>query len=407
MARNTKPAISAYSIAVAPESSRRTILILFKAVDICFLFLMARQVVIMLRAGAGTYAKRYLASYLFYTFFTLDECKNQLGDVFIIFHIFGKRCEMPKRESWIRRLAASMVVMVMLPAGAFNTLAAEEKAPENGAATLEKAREEAESFNKIQDALEGEDATEALKDLEFLARKGNVKARLLLGDLYLAGEKVAANDSMAWQWYKRAAEKDSLKGQFMVAELYRMGLGVPFSLSNAAKWYGKAADKGHVESQKMLGQIFAGKLGGGLIDFRKAEQWLAKAAEQGDFDSELTLYQMYDGGYKPMSTLDQELSDEEADPNASAGRIRKTLLDALNKRAPVGGKLEVQGLLRVREAGDGWFNVSIPPLRLTNARGGAFFVGRAKLKFKPVEDQLDAAGEPRAYQVAEVEQNLI
>ena len=105
-----------------------------------------------------------------------------------------------------------------------------------------------------------------------LAEKGDTKAQVLLGDLFLKGQGVPHNYSMAWQWYQRAALAGNAQAQFKLANMYRKGLGVPYYLSKAVEWYGRAAEQDYVEAQYMLGLIHSGRFGGAWRDPRKVVQ---------------------------------------------------------------------------------------------------------------------------------------
>lgn len=189
---------------------------------------------------------------------------------------------MPVGKSLINKLILSMAVAVMPAWGAPVVMAADESPPQE-AGEAAPAAKNAKALEEVQGALAGGDAKEVAKKMETLAKSGNAKAQVIIGDFYLEGKGVTANNSIAWHWYKRAAENEDTDGQFKLAELYRMGAGVPFSLPAAAEWYAKAAEKGYLPAQKHLGLLYAGKFGSAGIDKKKAAEWLDTDDHELDF----------------------------------------------------------------------------------------------------------------------------
>jgi TPR repeat protein len=70
-------------------------------------------------------------------------------------------------------------------------------------------------------------------------------AKVVLGDLYLAGLGVARDPSKAAELYRMAAEEESPSGAFKLADLYLEGIGVSRDPTAAVAWYRTAAALGH------------------------------------------------------------------------------------------------------------------------------------------------------------------
>lgn len=73
------------------------------------------------------------------------------------------------------------------------------------------------------------------------AKKGNVEAQVILGEIYEKGLGGITDPTMAAQWYRKAAMKGSSRAQINLGHLYEKGLGVEQSLPKALNWYRKAS----------------------------------------------------------------------------------------------------------------------------------------------------------------------
>jgi len=73
------------------------------------------------------------------------------------------------------------------------------------------------------------------------AKKGNVEAQVMLGEIYEKGLGGLADPQLAARWYRKAAEKGSSRAQINLGNLYEKGLGVKKSLPEALNWYRKAS----------------------------------------------------------------------------------------------------------------------------------------------------------------------
>ena len=239
------------------------------------------------------------------------------------------------------------------------------------------------NLDAVRKALGRGDTDAALDDLRPLAEKGDTKAQILLGDLFLKGQGVPHNYSMAWQWYQRAALAGNAQAQFKLANMYRKGLGVPYYLSKAVEWYGRAAEQDHVEAQYMLGLIHSGRFGGAFVNRGKAEMWLGMAAEQGSQEAALALEGIYAGGFLPRRRIDQDVDTTKGEPDGEAARIRRAIVEALDTLAARLGDMTMRDRVRVGKNIDGSFSVVIPPLGFRQADGARIFVESTKINVKP------------------------
>ncbi|HIJ43845.1 MAG TPA: hypothetical protein HPP75_07700 [Rhodospirillaceae bacterium] len=184
--------------------------------------------------------------------------------------------KMLAKKNWRRRLIPPAAVVAGLAGPAFAASEPDQDVPADAGlgATIKKLLPVGKNghLDAVRKALDHGDTDAALDDLRPLAEKGDTKAQVLLGDLFLKGQGVPHNYSMAWQWYQRAALAGNAQAQFKLANMYRKGLGVPYYLSKAVEWYGRAAEQDYVEAQYMLGLIHSGRFGGAWRDPRKVVQ---------------------------------------------------------------------------------------------------------------------------------------
>ena len=98
----------------------------------------------------------------------------------------------------------------------------------------------------LEAADRGDDHT-AIKEFQFSAERGDVKARYSLGVMYQLGLGVPQDDQEAVRWYRLAAEQGDASAQFNLGIAYRQGRGVPKNYVQAYLWATLAAGKGMEE----------------------------------------------------------------------------------------------------------------------------------------------------------------
>ncbi len=85
------------------------------------------------------------------------------------------------------------------------------------------------------------------------------------------------NYTLAFKWWKKAAEQGVVDAQYKVGLCYFGGDGVGKNSDKAKEWFYKAAQQGHAEAQYKYGLWYAGS---------EELKWLRKAAEQGHVDAQ-------------------------------------------------------------------------------------------------------------------------
>lgn len=146
----------------------------------------------------------------------------------------------------------------------------------------------ADALQDAAAAVQRKDYPSAVSLLEPLARAGNPLAQSRLALLYYHGHGVRESDTLALQWFERAARQGLADAQFHLGNMYAYGLAeLPPDADSArlaAQWYFEAARQGHADAQYSLGILFL--TGSGVVqDANVARKWIARAAEQGHADA--------------------------------------------------------------------------------------------------------------------------
>lgn len=111
-----------------------------------------------------------------------------------------------------------------------------------------------------------------------------------------------------WETYTSALRGDKVS-QFNVGVIYERGIGVDKNQSMAANWYLKAAEQGHVDAQYNIAIMYV--TGRGVDQNTTAGMmWLASAAKHGDKESRKLLLEVIDGKYDKVAKpkLDKGIS---------------------------------------------------------------------------------------------------
>lgn len=109
------------------------------------------------------------------------------------------------------------------------------------------------------------------------ATAGDAPSMLLVAKAYATGSGVDQDDSIAVDWYRKAADLGNIEAEIRLAECYRDGRGAPRDMAQAASWYRKAAEQGDLAAQATLGLLYSVGLGVGR-DYVEAYFWFDLAA---------------------------------------------------------------------------------------------------------------------------------
>jgi TPR repeat protein len=126
-------------------------------------------------------------------------------------------------------------------------------------------------------------AQETLTEIEQLrksAEAGESAAQFDLGNRYLYGDGVVADDFEAARWFREAAEQDNNNAQYNLGVMTMQGKGVITDLPQAIEWFLKAANQGDAPAQFTMATLYAN--GRGVPqDPLQAHMWFTLAASSG------------------------------------------------------------------------------------------------------------------------------
>ena len=150
----------------------------------------------------------------------------------------------------------------------------------------------------LEDGLAADDKgdwQEAVRLLEPLAKRGNVKAQEKLGRLYQRGKGVERDYAAATDWYRKSAIQGDAAAQARLGFMLWLGVGTDRDYQEAFTWYRRSAEQGN-----RLGQVGLGYMAmegvAMAIDYATAAEWFRRAALQGDALAMLGLATLYENG---------------------------------------------------------------------------------------------------------------
>jgi uncharacterized protein len=136
-------------------------------------------------------------------------------------------------------------------------------------------------FAAGQAAREKRDYATAIREWQPLAEKGDLRAQVGLGELYLRGDGVKEDPRAAADWFKRAADKGFAEAQYALGVLTRDGNGVRKDLRAGAELFLKASLQKNSAAQFALARLY--ELGQGVDqDDVKALAWYMVSSENGN-----------------------------------------------------------------------------------------------------------------------------
>lgn len=137
-----------------------------------------------------------------------------------------------------------------------------------------------------------------------LATKGDVKAQIMLGEMYELGRGRQIDMANALQWYEMAAAQDHTGAMFRIGMLNLTGQAGSADPAKARKWLSKAAAADHMKANNELGLIYY-QGNGVLADPVLAARHIRKAADAGLAQAQYNLGLLYvngDGVDKNLTT---------------------------------------------------------------------------------------------------------
>jgi TPR repeat protein len=120
----------------------------------------------------------------------------------------------------------------------------------------------------------------ALKELENLAKQGDLNAQIKLANGYRKGIGVAQDYKIAVKWFTFAAKQGNASAQYNLGIMHSFGLGVIQDYETSLKWYILSAEQGNTFAQYNLGRLYY--LGHGVKeDMIYAHMWTNLASLNG------------------------------------------------------------------------------------------------------------------------------
>jgi TPR repeat protein len=146
----------------------------------------------------------------------------------------------------------------------------------------------------------------ALRTYRNLAEKGDPKAQLSLGSLYLEG-RINVDYAEAMKWFHKAADQGNPRALYEMGEFYAWGWGVERDGNEALEWYRKAASTGDAWVQDNVGWMLASGQGAIKEDAKEAAIWFCRAADQDYSSAEVNLAGLYLEGRGVPKSIDEGL----------------------------------------------------------------------------------------------------
>jgi uncharacterized protein len=125
----------------------------------------------------------------------------------------------------------------------------------------------------------------SLSELRQKAEQGDPQAQFELGLHYRQGRDIAADPSVAVEWFRKAAAQSNTDAMVQLATMFGTGRGVTKDVGQAVSWFRQAAELGHASAQFNLGGMYA--RGEGVTqDYIEAYKWeslaITRAADRPD-----------------------------------------------------------------------------------------------------------------------------
>jgi uncharacterized protein len=155
------------------------------------------------------------------------------------------------------------------------------------------------------------DKTEAVRWYRKAARQGNADAMFNLGAAYYNGEGVGPDDNLAFAWFLLSSEAGNSSGQdaakrskaehnpadfayacVTIGQMYLKGDDLSKNTTLAASWYRKAAEKGSGDAALHLGALYLD-----TSDYTQARPWCEAASKQRLGGAYWCLGYLYQHGY--------------------------------------------------------------------------------------------------------------
>jgi TPR repeat protein len=125
------------------------------------------------------------------------------------------------------------------------------------------------------------DSMQAIRSFRQAADRGSAWGQNNLGVIYINGDGVQKDASIAATWFRKAANQGLREAQAALGTCYIMGDGVQKNVAEGARWYWLAAEQGDAVAQRQLSLMYAVGMGVPKSN-EQAVRWAREAALRGD-----------------------------------------------------------------------------------------------------------------------------
>lgn len=166
------------------------------------------------------------------------------------------------------------------------------------------------------------DFVTAAQDFSIAAKAGNTQAEEQLGGLYLNGQGVAQNCSLAKHWFGLSALQGDTQAIYNIGVFYEHGICVPQNYAAAMTLYKAAGQRGWAEADNNVGNMYD-QSEGVPRDDAEAIKWFTLAAAQNNTVAQLNLGLLAEAGLGETRNLVQaDMWMRLATKNASTSQLK-------------------------------------------------------------------------------------
>jgi TPR repeat protein len=128
------------------------------------------------------------------------------------------------------------------------------------------------------------------------AEEGEPQAMAKLGYSYITGAGIVKDEKLGLKWLRKSVRLGNSEGMYQLGLMYLKGIEVRKHGKKGVGWLVKSAQKGRTESLDFLGELYYKGNYGIDPDLKKAFDWYQKAADSDSAQGMYYLAQMYEQG---------------------------------------------------------------------------------------------------------------
>lgn len=170
-----------------------------------------------------------------------------------------------------------------------------------------------------------------IEEIKSEAQNGDVIAMGILGENYFHGNMGLETDyELAYKWSKKASDLNNVRAKTVLGIMYLEGKYVEKDLQRADALFREASDKGDMKAPRFVGLMYRNRQQDADDPDKAAFDWFSKGADRGDITSRFYLGEMYENGLGTEKNMEEavkwyKLSAERGD------KIAQPAIDALKR----------------------------------------------------------------------------